>query len=57
VKALQTGKDLACVVVISKVWKSTRVLKLFVVTTCKWSINPIIQNPVYSHAILRDNIK
>jgi hypothetical protein len=34
------------------------VLLLFVLTTRKWSINPFTNpNPVYSHSILRDNVK
>jgi hypothetical protein len=37
-------------VVISKVWKSAIVLYVFVVTTCKWSVNLFTNpNPVYSH--------
>jgi hypothetical protein len=30
-----------CAVVICKEWKLSTVLHLFVVTTCKWSINPV----------------
>jgi hypothetical protein len=58
VKTLQAGEDIwvASVVLICKVWKSTIMLFLFVVKTCKRSINPIIQNPVYSHSILCDII-
>jgi hypothetical protein len=37
-------KDLACAVVICKVWKLAIVLQLLVVTTCKWSIISI-SNP------------
>jgi hypothetical protein len=54
VKTLQTGEDLAYAVLICKFCKSAIVL--FVATTCKWSVDPIIQNPVYSHSLLRDNI-
>jgi hypothetical protein len=31
------------------VWKSAIILQLFVVKPHEWSINAIIQNPVYSH--------
>jgi hypothetical protein len=31
-------------------------IQLFVITTCKLSINPIIQNTVYTHTYARDNI-
>jgi hypothetical protein len=37
--------------VICKVWKLAIVLYLFVVTTCKYSINPIIQNPAEIHSL------
>jgi hypothetical protein len=51
VKTLKAGKDLAYAVVICKVWKSAIVLYLFVVTSCKWSINLMsIQTPVYNDA-------
>jgi hypothetical protein len=33
---------------ICKMWGLTVELELFVVTTCKWWINPIIQTPVYN---------
>jgi hypothetical protein len=34
------------------------VLELFVVTTCKWSINLFTNpNPIYRHTLIRDNIK
>jgi hypothetical protein len=46
VKTLQDGKDLACVGMICKLWKS--VLQLFIVNSCKWPINAIIQDPVCS---------
>jgi hypothetical protein len=44
------GWKTACAIVSRKMWKSAIVLQLFVVTTCKRSINPIIQNPDYSHS-------
>jgi hypothetical protein len=50
VKMLQAWNDLSCPVAICEVWKSEIVLKLFIVTTCKCSINPVIQNPFYSHS-------
>jgi hypothetical protein len=44
-------EGLACAVVICKGWRLAIVLRLLVVTLCKWSIDPISnQNPVYSHA-------
>jgi hypothetical protein len=51
VKSLQAGEDIAC-----KLWKSTTVLQLFVITTCKWSINrDTIQTPsIITHT--RDSI-
>jgi hypothetical protein len=52
VKTLQAGKDLAHAVVICKIWKAAIVLQLFVVTTCKWSINLVIQNPGCSHSYM-----
>lgn len=41
VKTLQARKDLACVVMVYKVWKSAMALYLSVVRSCvlKWSIN------------------
>jgi hypothetical protein len=50
VKTLQAEKHLACAIVICKMRKSAIVLYSFVVTACKKSIHPIIQNPVYSHS-------
>jgi hypothetical protein len=36
-----------------KLWKSSIVLQLFVVTTCKWSINSFTNRyPVYSHTLI-----
>jgi hypothetical protein len=47
-RLVKANLDLVCIDL--KVWKSTIVLQLFVVTTCKWSINLFINpNPVYSH--------
>jgi hypothetical protein len=42
----------AVVTVMFGVCNSVRLLQLFVVTTCKWSVNPVSQNPVYSHSII-----
>jgi hypothetical protein len=36
--------------------KSAIVLQLFVVPTSTWSLNPIIQYPIYSHILNHDNI-
>jgi hypothetical protein len=49
VKTLQAGKDFVFSGIICKVWKLAVVLQLFLVTTFKWSIHLIIQNPVCSH--------
>jgi hypothetical protein len=51
--SIEDREDLICSVftVIFRVCNSAIVLQLFVVTTCKWSINPILNpNPVYSHS-------
>jgi hypothetical protein len=48
-------RTLVCVTVDCKLWKCNNVI-VVCSTTRKWSINPIIQNPVYSHIPLNRDI-